>query len=629
MFARGRQAVLARIFQGIALSKCIASVTVVPTFSLLADSDCPAPAPAAAALVPSLCLATWRCQVMIYMLPHGPGNSKASGYHGWGTPFTSFWCCYGTGIESFAKLGDSIYYQRPMSAAHPVPALYITQYVPSSVSWFAAGLQVTQLVEGPTSVSPVLLVTVTVTEMVAERDEESSPGTGAAEEEAFWNQGERSSLYGGILSKGSGRQGRSLVSLTSADPLTDVDRATGGAAGRGALGVGTGSEAGSVAEIRIRMPGWMGPLNEQTGKQSRFRLRCKRGAGTRGRRGACVKVPVGSGCAASVNGASVECPRPRGFLRLRRAWQSGSVVKVKIPLAARSERIQDDRPVYSSLHSIFVGPYLLVGLTKGDNKLHHSFDPAQPAKSLTPVPPSANQELVTLFGRGVQGAGPPFPALNSHWVVSCSSDRVFLYGMPREGTDGGAWATFRVIRGSSSASDAERGEEVWEEGEEVSFEPYHLPGQVLVFDPERQHLRVVPFREAQEITSPGDGTGRPHVFLLQRRAAGSSERDGGGGGHDDDIEGEGGEAGGTPRVVSLVLADNPGAPVTVTGDPSFHGQVHASEFAVQRGLAQYSPLSFTVKGITQDFLLQPIAHVRDESYTSYFNVTKGNLRSIF
>ncbi|CAI5480855.1 unnamed protein product [Closterium sp. Yama58-4] len=35
--------------------------------------------------------------VMIYMLPHGAGNSKARGYHGWGTPFDSFWCCYGTG----------------------------------------------------------------------------------------------------------------------------------------------------------------------------------------------------------------------------------------------------------------------------------------------------------------------------------------------------------------------------------------------------------------------------------------------------------------------------------------------------------------------------------------------------
>jgi len=35
--------------------------------------------------------------VMIYMLPQGPGSSKARSYHKWGTPYDSFWCCYGTG----------------------------------------------------------------------------------------------------------------------------------------------------------------------------------------------------------------------------------------------------------------------------------------------------------------------------------------------------------------------------------------------------------------------------------------------------------------------------------------------------------------------------------------------------
>lgn len=38
--------------------------------------------------------------VMIYMLPLGHGHSKARSYHGWGTKFDSFWCCYGTGLSS-------------------------------------------------------------------------------------------------------------------------------------------------------------------------------------------------------------------------------------------------------------------------------------------------------------------------------------------------------------------------------------------------------------------------------------------------------------------------------------------------------------------------------------------------
>lgn len=42
--------------------------------------------------------------VMIYMLPLHPGGSKAKSYHGWGTKFDSFWCCYGTGMGRFPFL---------------------------------------------------------------------------------------------------------------------------------------------------------------------------------------------------------------------------------------------------------------------------------------------------------------------------------------------------------------------------------------------------------------------------------------------------------------------------------------------------------------------------------------------
>jgi DUF1680 family protein len=45
--------------------------------------------------------------VMLYNLPLGAGVSKAGKQHwrasGWGEPLASFWCCYGTLVESFAK----------------------------------------------------------------------------------------------------------------------------------------------------------------------------------------------------------------------------------------------------------------------------------------------------------------------------------------------------------------------------------------------------------------------------------------------------------------------------------------------------------------------------------------------
>lgn len=44
--------------------------------------------------------------IMIYMLPLGRGKSKAHSYHGWGTKFDSFWCCYGTGNAFYQTLSS-------------------------------------------------------------------------------------------------------------------------------------------------------------------------------------------------------------------------------------------------------------------------------------------------------------------------------------------------------------------------------------------------------------------------------------------------------------------------------------------------------------------------------------------
>lgn len=50
--------------------------------------------------------------VLLYLLPLGAGQGKGDSTHGWGTPLHSFWCCYGSSVESFAKLVDSIYFYR-------------------------------------------------------------------------------------------------------------------------------------------------------------------------------------------------------------------------------------------------------------------------------------------------------------------------------------------------------------------------------------------------------------------------------------------------------------------------------------------------------------------------------------
>jgi DUF1680 family protein len=75
--------------------------------------------------------------MLIYYLPLATGNVKS-----FGTPYDAFWCCYGTGIENFSKLGDTIY-------LHDANDLYVNLYVASEVIWPEKGLRLVQRTRFP------------------------------------------------------------------------------------------------------------------------------------------------------------------------------------------------------------------------------------------------------------------------------------------------------------------------------------------------------------------------------------------------------------------------------------------------------------------------------------------------
>ena len=53
----------------------------------------------------------------------------------WSEPFDSFWCCVGTGMESHAKHGDSIFWQGGGT-------LFVNLYIPATLDWSERGLRV-------------------------------------------------------------------------------------------------------------------------------------------------------------------------------------------------------------------------------------------------------------------------------------------------------------------------------------------------------------------------------------------------------------------------------------------------------------------------------------------------------
>jgi DUF1680 family protein len=60
-------------------------------------------------------------------------------YH---TPFDSFWCCTGSGIENHARYGESIY-------AHADDALYVNLFIDSTLNWKERGIHVIQRTRFP------------------------------------------------------------------------------------------------------------------------------------------------------------------------------------------------------------------------------------------------------------------------------------------------------------------------------------------------------------------------------------------------------------------------------------------------------------------------------------------------
>ncbi|HSS00026.1 MAG TPA: glycoside hydrolase family 127 protein [Kofleriaceae bacterium] len=74
----------------------------------------------------------------LYYVPLGSGFWKL-----FGAPLADYWCCTGSGSESFAKLGDSIYF-------HDDTGLYVNLFIASELTWPERNLRILQDTRFPT-----------------------------------------------------------------------------------------------------------------------------------------------------------------------------------------------------------------------------------------------------------------------------------------------------------------------------------------------------------------------------------------------------------------------------------------------------------------------------------------------
>lgn len=76
--------------------------------------------------------------MVCYMSPLAAGSSRE-----YSSPFDSFWCCVGSGIENHTRYGESIYF------TDDDDNLFVNLYIPSELDWKKRGIKVTQQTDMP------------------------------------------------------------------------------------------------------------------------------------------------------------------------------------------------------------------------------------------------------------------------------------------------------------------------------------------------------------------------------------------------------------------------------------------------------------------------------------------------
>ncbi|KAJ7980755.1 DUF1680 domain-containing protein [Quillaja saponaria] len=303
-----------------------------------------------------------------------------------------------------------------------------------------------------------------------------------------------------------------------------------------------------------------------------------------------LRIPVWThldGAKATLNGQSLSVPAPGTFLSVRQNWRAGDTLTLQLPISLRTETIKDDRPEYASIQAILYGPYVLVGHTSGDWDIKTG-SVNSVADLITPIPFDYNKYLVSFY----QGSE------ESTFVLTNSNHSITMEKSPEPGTDSSLHATFRFVLDGSSASTFSTLKDAI--GESVMLEPYDFPGTLVAQQGTEKSL----------VLSDSSSDQAAFTFRVVAGLDGSNE------------------------TVSLESESNSGCFLysglnyksstdvklsckSKSSDPAFD---QAASFIMREGLSEYHPISFVAQGARRNFLLAPLLTLRDESYTTYFNI---------
>ncbi|PSC73151.1 hypothetical protein C2E20_3677 [Micractinium conductrix] len=572
--------------------------------------------------------------VFIYFLPLGAGMDKGtkegSWSHGWGDEFNTFWCCYGTAIESFSKIADSIYFRampqpQPSAAAAAGPLSRGGGSASGSAAGgatdAAAGTRSPAggagLGEGPL---PELWVNQLVSSTVRWRDM-------------------RLVLHQEADMYGPESAARSRITLDIYPPAAAAEG--GGAWKAGGAWAAAGAPLGGEQArfiLNWRIPSWANTSQVQLKINGENVTSCAEQAAAAEQEQEGVGAPPRFGSGAR-------------FCQLGATWTNGDVVEALMPMRVWAEDLTDARQPLQALKALMMGPLLMAGLTHDMREVTVNASLVYKYVHLPPDP-ATFVSLAVLpgtggGGEGGEGAGageggrsspPPLlrhcagdvrvgggcrgssAPLDATWrlvaplagcppppaeegaagagagaAVGCSPARTRQLLMFQQGGGsgggggggGGGLHTERAHEPAAAAAASGAGPQL------ASFEAASAPGHFLTFDAPSASLVL---RQA----GAGGAFAAAQTFRLHPR-------------HPSDGAASGGASHNQPSF-SLEPLSLPGGGVELAGA----GPGVAFRLAPPAAAA-YPPGTRLLRGGTKDYLLVPLGQIMDELYTAYFN----------
>ena len=239
----------------------------------------------------------------MYFQPMATGYFKV-----FSKPWTDFWCCTGSGMESFTKLTDSIYYKKDNT-------IVVNQYISSVLTDNDNGIKLTQdsaLPDGETSRLTVDVIGSGGWTLDTETN--TADGTASVTGKVTNNSGKTASasLYAASYEGGAFKEAKKAdytldnaqsgdvrVSLAGGDeiktflwddmtPVNDVEPRS------------------SAAAIALRVPEW------------------------------CASAPV-----IKINGENYEYTQSAGYVTIEREWKPGDTIEITMPMEVRAYGLAD------------------------------------------------------------------------------------------------------------------------------------------------------------------------------------------------------------------------------------------------------------------------------------------------